>query len=168
MQEGPAAAPSVSERTPLLPADTQSRPPSYTSRRSTSDGSSDHEAESPEAAGGLNKVSRTDLIWILLGLWSAVFLGALDGAWHSTSLIYSLWPAQYSFVIPLGLGRTRLSTNLITNRNYCRNPADTDWLLLRKIQPGVIHRLSISPLCMLLYASLWSVRAPITCTMFKL
>jgi hypothetical protein len=30
-------------------------------------------------------ISRTDLIWVLTGLWSAVFLGALDGEqllWH--------------------------------------------------------------------------------------
>jgi hypothetical protein len=26
-----------------------------------------------------NKVSRSDLAWVLAGLWSAVFLGALDG-----------------------------------------------------------------------------------------
>lgn len=26
------------------------------------------------------KISRADLIWVLAGLWSAVFLGALDGA----------------------------------------------------------------------------------------
>jgi hypothetical protein len=28
----------------------------------------------------LNQVTRSDLFWILSGLWSAVFLGALDGA----------------------------------------------------------------------------------------
>jgi len=27
----------------------------------------------------LNQVTRIDLFWILSGLWSAVFLGALDG-----------------------------------------------------------------------------------------
>lgn len=26
-----------------------------------------------------NKISRGDLTWVLAGLWSAVFLGALDG-----------------------------------------------------------------------------------------
>ncbi|KZT26988.1 vacuolar amino acid permease [Neolentinus lepideus HHB14362 ss-1] len=34
----------------------------------------------------LNKVSRSDLIWILAGLWSAVFLGALDGTIVATLL----------------------------------------------------------------------------------
>ena len=29
--------------------------------------------------GSINRVSGIDLIWILTGLWSAVFLGALDG-----------------------------------------------------------------------------------------
>lgn len=32
-------------------------------------------------AKALNRVSRATLIWILFGLWSAVFLGALDGGW---------------------------------------------------------------------------------------
>ncbi|CAL1702255.1 unnamed protein product [Somion occarium] len=34
----------------------------------------------------LNKVSRTDLIWVLAGLYSAVFLGALDGTIVATLL----------------------------------------------------------------------------------
>ena len=29
--------------------------------------------------GSIKRVSGIDLIWILTGLWSAVFLGALDG-----------------------------------------------------------------------------------------
>ena len=57
------------ERTSLIRTD--SRPPSYDSRR-------DRQTESPEPQP-LNKVSKADLVWILLGLWSAVFLGALDG-----------------------------------------------------------------------------------------
>ena len=79
VQEGGAALPS--ERTRLVPsADSPSRPPSYTASRTTSDRSSRHDSGPPEPGGGLNKVSRADLIWILIGLWSAVFLGALDGA----------------------------------------------------------------------------------------
>lgn len=34
---------------------------------------------------GVAHISKTDLIWVLTGLWSAVFLGALDGKqvlWH--------------------------------------------------------------------------------------
>lgn len=34
---------------------------------------------SPADYTPLTKVSRTDLAWVLAGLWSAVFLGALDG-----------------------------------------------------------------------------------------
>ncbi|RPD61919.1 vacuolar amino acid permease [Lentinus tigrinus ALCF2SS1-7] len=34
----------------------------------------------------LNKISRTDLAWVLAGLWSAVFLGALDGTIVATLL----------------------------------------------------------------------------------
>ncbi|PSR73635.1 hypothetical protein PHLCEN_2v10554 [Hermanssonia centrifuga] len=33
-----------------------------------------------------NKVSKTDLAWVLAGLWSAVFLGALDGTIVATLL----------------------------------------------------------------------------------
>ena len=41
----------------------------------------DEEVSSPveEYSPPLNKFSTTDLCWILGGLWSAVFLGALDG-----------------------------------------------------------------------------------------
>ena len=34
---------------------------------------------SPSEFAPSNKVSKTDLAWVLAGLWSAVFLGALDG-----------------------------------------------------------------------------------------
>ncbi|PAV20724.1 MFS general substrate transporter [Pyrrhoderma noxium] len=64
------------ERTSLIRTD--SRPPSYDSRR-------DRQTESPEPQP-LNKVSKADLVWILLGLWSAVFLGALDGTIVATLL----------------------------------------------------------------------------------
>lgn len=60
------------ERTSLL----QSRP---TSCYSSHDQHHDERADSPDPPP-LNKVSRSDLAWILAGLWSAVFLGALDGA----------------------------------------------------------------------------------------
>ncbi|KAI0676872.1 MFS general substrate transporter [Trametes maxima] len=44
--------------------------------------------QSPEPAEPpiLNKVSRSDLMWVLAGLWSAVFLGALDGTIVATLL----------------------------------------------------------------------------------
>ncbi|KAI0637813.1 vacuolar amino acid permease [Trametes polyzona] len=44
--------------------------------------------QSPEPAEppALNKISRSDLIWVLAGLWSAVFLGALDGTIVATLL----------------------------------------------------------------------------------
>lgn len=71
------------ERTPLL----DTRPPSYDAARADSD------SETSDAASGveqdeqptkpLNEISRADLIWVLAGLWSAVFLGALDGESHA-------------------------------------------------------------------------------------
>jgi len=57
-----------SESSPLLPS---------SRTRLANDGSDQPSSASPDP-GGL-RVSRTDLIWILAGLWSAVFLGALDG-----------------------------------------------------------------------------------------
>lgn len=33
----------------------------------------------PDAPIEVKKVSKVDLTWILAGLWSAIFLGALDG-----------------------------------------------------------------------------------------
>jgi len=36
--------------------------------------------------GFINIVSRATLIWILIGLWSAVFLGALDGPYFQALL----------------------------------------------------------------------------------
>ncbi|EPT03548.1 hypothetical protein FOMPIDRAFT_1158252 [Fomitopsis schrenkii] len=42
--------------------------------------------QEPEAVAPLNKVSRSDLHWILAGLWSAVFLGAVDGTIVATLL----------------------------------------------------------------------------------
>ena len=57
------------ERTRLL----SSRPPSYVSV--------DNEEQQPDPEAVPNKISRADLVWVLMGLWSAVFLGALDGKW---------------------------------------------------------------------------------------
>ena len=46
------------------------------------------ENESPEAEESTT-ISRIDLIWVLTGLWSAVFLGALDG-----SLVLAISPTS--------------------------------------------------------------------------
>ena len=79
----------------------QQRPPSYRSHdRGTSPSSSiasiddDDDSDSilSSSNGPANKLSRADLVWVLAGLWSAVFLGALDGLfplsslWSSTSV----------------------------------------------------------------------------------
>lgn len=72
------------ERTPLLIHD---RPPSCYSSSSSSlldDGDDDSlcstsTCSSPVEPVPLNKISKSDLVWVLTGLWSAVFLGALDG-----------------------------------------------------------------------------------------
>ncbi|KAI9001206.1 vacuolar amino acid permease [Trametes punicea] len=68
------------ETRPLL-HDRDAPTPSYRSASSS-------RTQSPEPADPpvLNKVSRSDLLWILAGLWSAVFLGALDGTIVATLL----------------------------------------------------------------------------------
>ncbi|KAI0036084.1 MFS general substrate transporter [Vararia minispora EC-137] len=61
-----------SEREPLLSSSSQTHAVYSQSPRSTS-------PEDSSAINGPLKRSRADLIWVLAGLWSAVFLGALDG-----------------------------------------------------------------------------------------
>ena len=65
-----------SESRPLL---VDCRPASSCSTSSNSDPSTPQEPESGSPVP-LNKVSQRDLYWILAGLWSAVFLGAVDGS----------------------------------------------------------------------------------------
>ncbi len=66
------------ERTRLL----ASRPPSYNA--ASTDAESDTDAASnSEHEQASKEVTRADLIWVLAGLWSAVFLGALDGVSHA-------------------------------------------------------------------------------------
>ncbi|KAL5530624.1 hypothetical protein ACEPAF_6882 [Sanghuangporus sanghuang] len=73
------------ERTPLLIHD--DRPPScYSSSDDDSRSSISTCCSSPAESVPLNKVSKYDLIWVLTGLWSAVFLGALDGTIVATLL----------------------------------------------------------------------------------
>ncbi|KAI0786360.1 MFS general substrate transporter [Abortiporus biennis] len=70
-----------SERTPLLTASTES----LASETSTAVESIPTSPTANDFAL-VNKISRTDLIWVLAGLWSAVFLGALDGTIVATLL----------------------------------------------------------------------------------
>ncbi|EJD01043.1 vacuolar amino acid permease [Fomitiporia mediterranea MF3/22] len=71
------------ERTPLL---IQTRPPSCYSVSHDSRSETSTQCSSPVEPAPLNKVSKADLVWVLLGLWSAVFLGALDGTIVATLL----------------------------------------------------------------------------------
>lgn len=59
----------------LLDADTEA-PPSY--RSVTPSGEQEEESQSAPA------FSQADIVWILAALWSAVFLGALDGKYLTT------------------------------------------------------------------------------------
>ncbi|KAL6299123.1 vacuolar amino acid permease [Sparassis latifolia] len=69
-----------SETRPLL----EDRPATLDSYSALVDGS-DH-SPTPIEYSPPNKVSKVDLAWILAGLWSAVFLGALDGTIVATLL----------------------------------------------------------------------------------
>ncbi|KAI0269230.1 vacuolar amino acid permease [Gloeopeniophorella convolvens] len=67
----PSRDPSPSETSPLLSSPRNHRP---------NDDLEESCPPSPTSADTLaSRLSRTDLIWVLAGLWSAVFLGALDG-----------------------------------------------------------------------------------------
>ena len=61
-------APTPSESSPLISPPHDHQP---------SDGLTSPISDSPDPE--VFRVSRIDLVWILAGLWSAVFLGALDG-----------------------------------------------------------------------------------------
>lgn len=65
------ARPRPDETTPLLLSDAESAHTVY---------DDDDLPPSPTDYAPVNKISRADLFWVLAGLWSAVFLGALDGA----------------------------------------------------------------------------------------
>lgn len=52
---------------------------SYNATDADSDGNS---PPTPSEYTACSKISRVDLAWVLAGLWSAVFLGALDGEYR--------------------------------------------------------------------------------------
>jgi hypothetical protein len=69
-----SATPVKAERRRLLPDSTE------TDIDSASYGSDLRNSPTPELpVKPLNDISRKDLAWTLIGLWSAVFLGSLDG-----------------------------------------------------------------------------------------
>ncbi|KIY49534.1 MFS general substrate transporter [Fistulina hepatica ATCC 64428] len=85
-------------RSPQSPFDSESRPLLDNNDRASSyntlidsdsyvssDGTVDQSAIAPA-----NKHTRSELIWILAGLWSAVFLGALDGVFTSGTVVATL------------------------------------------------------------------------------
>jgi len=61
------------ERQPLLPPSPPPNPPASG-------------AATTKDTAALNQVSTWDLVWVLTGLWSAIFLGALDGTIVATLL----------------------------------------------------------------------------------
>jgi hypothetical protein len=70
----------------------------------------DHGPITPTNHTHINTFSSTDIIWILAGVWSSLFLGALDGK---------------STVLP----NVRKVTCLLF-RHRCGNTHDSDWQLL--------------------------------------
>ncbi|KAJ7638652.1 vacuolar amino acid permease [Roridomyces roridus] len=66
---------SAPDTVPLLK---ESPPPTYSSTDDVAEGSSSS-GSADSSPPLLNNFSRVDVAWILAGLWSAVFLGALDG-----------------------------------------------------------------------------------------
>jgi hypothetical protein len=83
------ASPDPIETRALL---SESPPPSY---HAVDDSDADSDVSNPPL---LNQVSRSDLIWVLAGLWSAVFLGALDGQfmYYSSTTRVNYFPQEPS------------------------------------------------------------------------
>ncbi len=85
-----------------------------------------------------NKVSKTDLAWVLAGLWSAVFLGALDGTCRYANIL-----TYYRFDA--------------LSRHHRRYPPRTHRELFQRVQPVFIHRNIVFAFRMLLYSPVWYV-----------
>jgi hypothetical protein len=79
-------------------------------------------------------ISRRDFVWILVGLWSTVFLGSMDGEPR---------PRSHAWASP-----TR------SRRHGRGDTADTHWELLPQVRPGCVPRHVLPALCLLLHAAL--------------
>jgi len=90
----------------------------------------------------LNNFSRVDTCWILAGLWSAVFLGALDG-----ELEYDV----------------KRGTLTSAARNCGGYLASTHWKRFQQITPVIIYRYLLSTIIVLLYTTLWYADASFMC-----
>lgn len=90
-----------------------------------------------------NRVTGVDLAWVLAGLWSAVFLGALDG---------KPFHGPYS--------RTREVCTC--PRNHCRDAAGTDWQLLPRVQPIIVYWHLVPVVRMLFHPSIRYVCCAVT------
>ncbi|KAJ2967655.1 hypothetical protein NUW54_g13446 [Trametes sanguinea] len=123
------------ETRPLL-HDRDARPQSYRSANSS-------RTQSPEPGDPpvLNKVSRSDLMWVLAGLWSAVFLGALDG--------------EFPHIQPTNLVLSRRLTRASPARDDRRDTTVAHRQLFQRIQSVLLHRHILFALCMLFYTSIW-------------
>lgn len=84
----------------------------------------------------IDKISQRDLVWVLAGLYSAVFLGALDG----------------------NLRRVAFEFGRVTEppfRHHRRNTTFPDRQLLQRIQPSFIYRHIVLAFGMLFHAIIW-------------
>lgn len=120
------------ERQPLL---SRASTPNSLSEDGT-DATDDEYAPPP-----LNDFSKSDICWILAGLWSAVFLGALDGKFHGP------------------ICRSNISDTIPYCRHHRRDIDDAHWKLLQSGQSVIIHRYFLPFICLLLHATLWQVHS---------
>lgn len=91
---------------------------------------------SPQDSPPFNNVSRADFFWIVSGLWSAVFLGALDGI--------------FSSFCTLALPKTSCS-----NRHRRSHPRVAHRKLLQQVGTILIPRHVVPPLRLLLHPLIW-------------
>lgn len=89
--------------------------------------------DTPEADN--KRAEWVNLVWILMALWSAVFLGALDGTLPHRLVMRD---------------RTQLHSH--HNRDDCRNVTLSDRCILQSIESIVLHRHCILAIGVLLHA----------------
>ena len=108
------------------------RPPSYNSLHTPSSPA----GPAPEDTPLFNHVSRVNFFWIVSGLWSAVFLGALDGTFP--------WICR------------RASPQPCPNRHSRSHTRIAHWKLLQQVRTVLVSRHFLPPVRLLLHPLIWS------------
>lgn len=96
-----------------------------------------------ELTSPVNKYSTADICWILTGIWSGVFLGAVDGWFY---LFY--W----------ALNCTWNRRVFLRQRHHCSDSFGTYWRFFQQVQSILIHWYIILVVGLLLHSAIRYVR----------